>query len=215
MRWIVLGMLLAVTSINYLDRLLLSVLAPVLRDTFHFSESLYGNISGAFQIAYAIGFLVLGRMIDRFGTKRGLAVAATAWSMASALHATVMAVLERRLHTGELSGSLANLPPLLTMERTLFRIIWIGFVLLTVTLASGILFSETLFGKPLAFDYKTLYKLGFGLLSWVIFAALLTGRHAYGWRGRRALRWTLAGFIALMLAYVGTRFVLEVILGRP
>lgn len=89
MRWIVLGMLLAVTSINYLDRLLLSVLAPVLRDTFHFSESLYGNISGAFQIAYAIGFLVLGRMIDRFGTKRGLAVAATAWSMVSALHATV------------------------------------------------------------------------------------------------------------------------------
>ena len=89
MRWIVLAMLLAVTSINYLDRLLLSVLAPVLRDTFHFSESLYGNISGAFQIAYAIGFLVLGRLIDRFGTKRGLAVAATAWSMVSALHATV------------------------------------------------------------------------------------------------------------------------------
>jgi ACS family hexuronate transporter-like MFS transporter len=89
MRWIVLSMLLAVTSINYLDRLLLSVLAPVLRDYFHFNESLYGNISGAFQIAYAVGFLVLGRMLDRFGTKTGLAVAATVWSLASAMHATV------------------------------------------------------------------------------------------------------------------------------
>ncbi len=89
MRWIVLSMLLAVTSINYLDRLLLSVLAPVLRDYFHFNESLYGNISGAFQIAYAIGFLVLGRMLDRFGTKTGLAVAATVWSLVSAMHATV------------------------------------------------------------------------------------------------------------------------------
>lgn len=126
-----------------------------------------------------------------------------------------MAVLERRLHTGALSGSLASLPPLLTMERTLFRIIWIGFLLLTVTLVSGVAFYETLFGKPLAFDYKTLYKLGFGLASWVIFGALLLGRHVYGWRGRRALRWTLAGFVALLLAYVGTRFVLEVILGRP
>ena len=82
-------MLLAVTSINYLDRLLLSVLAPVLRDYFHFTDNLYGNISGAFQIAYAIGFLVLGKMIDRFGTKKGLALAATVWSVASAMHAVV------------------------------------------------------------------------------------------------------------------------------
>jgi ABC-type uncharacterized transport system permease subunit len=133
----------------------------------------------------------------------------------AALHATVMAVLEQRLHAGAVSGALASLPPLLTMERTLFRIIWIGFLLLTVTLASGILFSETLFGKPLGLDYKTLYKFGFGLLSWIIFGALLFGRHVYGWRGRSVLRWTLAGFAALLLTYIGTRFVLEVILGRP
>jgi ABC-type uncharacterized transport system permease subunit len=129
----------------------------------------------------------------------------------AALHATVMAVLERRLHSGALSGSMASLPPLLSMERLLFRIIWIGFALLTVTVGSGILFSETLFGKPLAFNYKTV----FALLSWGIFAALLAGRHVYGWRGRSALRFTFAGFVALLLAYVGTRFVLEVILGRP
>lgn len=89
MRWFVLGLLVAVTMVNYLDRLLLSVLSPVLRDYFHFNESLYGNITGAFQIAYAIGFLVVGSWVDRVGTKTGLGVAAAVWSGASLLHATV------------------------------------------------------------------------------------------------------------------------------
>jgi MFS transporter, ACS family, hexuronate transporter len=89
MRWVVLALLLAVTSVNYLDRLLLSVLAPVLRDQFHFNESLYGNINAAFQICYAFGFLASGALIDRYGVKRGLAVGAALWSVASAMHATV------------------------------------------------------------------------------------------------------------------------------
>ena len=128
----------------------------------------------------------------------------------AALHAIIMAVAERRLHRGELSRPLASLPPLLTMESLLFRLITIAFVLLTLTLASGIAFSETLFGKALAFNHKTL----FSIISWLIFAALLVGRYAWGWRGRKALRWTLAGFVALLFAYVGSRFVLEVVLGR-
>ncbi len=128
----------------------------------------------------------------------------------AALHAIIMAVAERRLHRGELTRPLASLPPLLTMEALLFRLILIAFVLLTLTLASGIAFSETLFGKALEFNHKTL----FSILSWLIFAALLVGRFAWGWRGRKALRWTLAGFAALLLAYVGSRFVLEVVLGR-
>ena len=113
-------------------------------------------------------------------------------------------------YRGHLSPFLAGLPPLLTMEKLLFRLIHIAFLLLTLTLLSGILFSETLFGKALSFDHKTV----FAFISWLIFAALLLGRHLRGWRGRHALRWTLAGFIALLLAYVGSRFVLEVILGR-
>ena len=127
-----------------------------------------------------------------------------------ALHAIIMSLAERRLHRGELSRPLASLPPLLTMESLLFRLITIAFVLLTLTLASGLAFSETLFGKALSFNHKTL----FSILSWLIFAALLFGRHAWGWRGRKALRWTLAGFVALLFAYVGSRFVLEVVLGR-
>ncbi len=129
----------------------------------------------------------------------------------AALHAILMAVAEKRLHRGRLTPLLASLPPLLTMETLLFRLIHVSFALLTLTLATGVLFSESLFGKAIAFNHKTF----FAILSWLIFAALLAGRHLAGWRGRIALRWTLTGFGVLLLAYVGYRFVLEVILGRP
>src|SRR6266567_198038 len=141
-----------------------------------------------------------------------LALAMIAYGMftIAALHALLMTLMERRLHGGAVVGPLAALPPLLTMERLLFRIILAGFTFLTLTLATGIVFSETLFGQAMKFNHKTL----FAVISWLIFAALLAGRHLYGWRGRTALRWTLAGFLALLLAYVGSRFVLEVILRR-
>jgi ABC-type uncharacterized transport system permease subunit len=125
------------------------------------------------------------------------------------LHAALMAVAERQLHR---RGTVvfAHLPPLLTLETLLFRMIGVGFLFLTLTLVTGVAFSETLFGRALRFDHKTV----FALLSWVIFAWLLAGRLRYGWRGRTALRWTLSGFVMLLLAYVGSRFVLEVLLGR-
>lgn len=128
----------------------------------------------------------------------------------SALHAVFMGFTENALHRRALTRSLASLPPLLAMESLLFRMLLIAFVLLTLALGSGVLFSETLFGKALTLDHKTL----FAFASWSIFATLLVGRHAWGWRGRKALHWTLAGFTVLLLAYVGSRFVAEVILGR-
>ena len=128
----------------------------------------------------------------------------------ASLHVLLMAFAERRLHSGNMPSFLQSLPPLLTMEALLFRIIAAGLVLLTLTLGSGMFFSEEVFGRTLTFTHKTV----FGILSWLIFAALLSGRAIYGWRGRIALRWTLAGFLSLLLAYVGSRFVLEVILQR-
>jgi ABC-type uncharacterized transport system permease subunit len=103
------------------------------------------------------------------------------------------------------------LPPLLTLEKLLFRLITAGFIVLTLALVSGILFSEQLFHRPLRFDHKTV----FAVLSWLMFGGVLAGRTLYGWRGRTALRWVLASFGALLLAYVGSRFVLEVLLHRP
>ena len=128
----------------------------------------------------------------------------------SALHAVFMGFAERKLHQRAVTRSLGSLPPILTMEALLFRMIFTAFCLLTVALVSGVMFSEVIFGKAVVFDHKTL----FAFASWAIFAALLVGRRVYGWRGRIALRWTLAGFMVLLLAYVGSRFVAEVILGR-
>ncbi|CAH2801091.1 MAG: Inner membrane protein YpjD [uncultured Paraburkholderia sp.] len=143
----------------------------------------------------------------------------------AALHAILMLLVERRLHAmrgglaqrhgtaagnGWLSNWLDTLPPLLTLEKLLFRLIGAGFVLLTLTLLSGILFSEQLVDRALRLDHKTV----FAILSWVMFGALLTARKVSGWRGRAALRWVLASFVALLLAYVGSRFVFEVLLHR-
>jgi ABC-type uncharacterized transport system permease subunit len=154
-----------------------------------------------------------------------LVVALAAYSLLTiaALHALLMAALDRWLHQTEANPThrpgvwskaeaavLGQLPPLMTMERLLFRLVAVGFGLLTLTVLTGIVFSEALFGRPLIFDHKTVFT----LISWLIFAALLFGRTLYGWRGRVALRWTLSGFVAMFLAYAGSRFVLEVVLHR-
>lgn len=128
----------------------------------------------------------------------------------AAMHSLLMMVLEKRLHHGRLSPLMASFPPLMTMEQILFRLIHIAFILLTLTLISGAVFSEEMFGKALTLNHKTV----FAVISWLIFAALLVGRHLRGWRGRLALRWTLSGFVALLLAYVGSYFVLDVLLHR-
>ena len=189
----------------------------------YWGESLFVKLEGLLVLLLPLAAVtaVLPALFPGFATphytqrvefRLHLLVAWLAYSLftIAALHAALMALLERRLHSGTVAGPFASLPPLLTLESLLFRILGIGFVLLTLTLATGIAFHEELFGRPLRLDHKTL----FGVLSWVIFCVLLAGRHFQGWRGRRALRWTMAGFIALLLAYVGSRFVMEVILGR-
>ena len=127
-----------------------------------------------------------------------------------------MAVAERALQAGASAPQgwtaklLEDLPPLLALERILFRLIAAGFTFLTLTAVTGIFFSEQVFGKPLTLDHKTVFT----LVSWLVFGVLLLGRWQRGWRGKTALRLTLGGFALLLLAYVGSRFVLEVILRR-
>ena len=137
-----------------------------------------------------------------------VALLAYAFFVVAAAQALVMTGLESRLHRGLAEGSAA--PPLLTLERALFRLILAGFVLLSLALASGVLFSEQLFGRAFQFTHKNV----FAVASWAVFGALVVGRWRYGWRGRRALRWILAGTALLILAYLGTKFVIEVVLGR-
>jgi ABC-type uncharacterized transport system permease subunit len=137
-----------------------------------------------------------------------VALLAYAFFVVAAAQALVMTGLEKRLHRG-LAEDVAA-PPLLTLERALFRLIAIGFALLSLALASGVLFSEQLFGKAFQFTHKNV----FAVASWLVFGALVVGRWRYGWRGRKALRWILAGTALLILAYLGSKFVLEVLLGR-
>lgn len=128
----------------------------------------------------------------------------------AALHAVLISQVETRLHQASLPRVLRNLPPLMTMESLLFRIIAAGFALLSLTLASGILFSEEIFGTPWQLNHKVI----FGFLSWLVFGILLLGHVFYGWRGRFAVRWTISGFVFLLLAYLGSQFVTEVLLHR-
>jgi ABC-type uncharacterized transport system permease subunit len=102
--------------------------------------------------------------------------------------------------------------PLLTLERLTFRFVAAGFVLLSATLLAGLLFGDALYGHGHAWrwDHKTVLS----VLAWITFAVLLTGRRAFGWRGRRAVNVLYVGSAFLLLAYVGSRFVMEIILGR-
>ena len=190
---------------------------------FYWVETLYTRLDGLHAVVMPAG--VLASTIPMFfpgehflanaaspAFRAHFVIAMLAYSLftLAALHAMLMSVAGRQLHNARFSRLLTSLPPLMTMEALLFRLIAIAFSLLTLTLATGVMFSESLFGQAFRVDHKTV----FAAISWLLFGALLLGRNLWGWRGRIALRWTLAGFVALMLAYVGSRFVIEVVLQR-
>lgn len=140
----------------------------------------------------------------------------------AAMQSLLMAALDHHLHhpsgaaqqTAGLRRAFGRMldaqPPLLVQERLLFRVIWIAFVALSLAVISGGLISLASTGQWLPFDHKTIFT----ILSWVTFGILLLGRHLRGWRGRIALRYTLVGFVFVLLSYTGSRFVIEVILSR-
>ncbi len=143
----------------------------------------------------------------------GLSLVAYSLFTIAALHAILTSALDRGLRRGNTPIALRDAPPLIALETLLLRIIQLGFVLLTLALASGFLFSEQVFGQAITFPHNT-HKVVFGVLSWLIYAAFLIGHRFYGWRGRTAATLTLVGFGLLLLSYVGSKLVLEVILHR-
>lgn len=124
------------------------------------------------------------------------------------LQALLLAVQERHLHNRQPGGFIRSLPPLQTMEVLMFQMISVGFALLTLALLTGVLFLEDIFAQHLV--HKTVLS----IIAWLVFAILLWGRWRFGWRGRTAIRWTIGGFVFLMLAYFGSKLVLELILQR-
>jgi ABC-type uncharacterized transport system permease subunit len=126
----------------------------------------------------------------------------------ASVQAILLAVQDHHLHTRQPTGFVRALPPLQTMESLLFEMIGAGFVLLTLALVSGFAFLEDMFAQHLV------HKTALSTLGWLVFGALLVGRFRYGWRGRTAIIWTLSGFVILVLAYFGSKAVLELILQR-
>ena len=123
------------------------------------------------------------------------------------LHALLLNRAERQLRrAAQLSDPATHGVPLLRLERLTFRFVGAGFVVLSAAIVLGFWFSD-----HWRWDHKSV----FSILGWLVFAGLLAGRRAFGWRGRKATRGVYAGAALLLLAYVGSRFVLEVVLQRP
>lgn len=165
-------------------------------------------IAGASLLAYAGYGRAAPEALDwRLQLHAWCALLAYATLAIAALLAITLWLQERALRRREFHGWLRALPPLVELESLLFRTIGVGFVLLTATLLTGVLFVENLFAQHLV--HKTVLS----GLSWLLFGGLLLGRRRRGWRGVVAVRWTLAAMVLLVLGFFGTKFVLEVLLG--
>jgi ABC-type uncharacterized transport system permease subunit len=144
------------------------------------------------------------------GLELHILVSIIAYSLLSiaALQAILLYIQDTYLHNKHPAGFIRALPPLETMERLLFRMIATGFIVLSFSVVSGFIYLEDVFAQHLA--HKVVLSVG----AWILYAILLWGRWRFGWRGRIAIRWTLTGFVLLLLAYFGSKFVIEVILHR-
>ncbi|GEK73572.1 MULTISPECIES: cytochrome C assembly family protein [Halomonas] len=173
--------------------------------------------TGLFPLAGAVLLLAIEWPSPEKGSTMtpGIALHALSAALAFALlaiaavQAVLLGVQNQALRHHHIRGVVQSLPPLTTMERVLFELLWGGMILLTLSIASGFAFVDNMFAQHLV--HKTVLS----LVAWVIFAALLTGHHRLGWRGMRAVRWTLGGYLVLLLAYFGSKFVLEILLARP
>jgi len=126
----------------------------------------------------------------------------------AALQAILLAIQNQQLKSHPPKRYIQSMPSLQSMESLLFQMIGAGLFFLSISLASGFIFLEDLFAQHLA------HKTFFSMLAWLIFSGLLIGRSRYGWRGRTAIKWTLLGFLFLLLAYFGSKLVMEIILHR-
>lgn len=137
-----------------------------------------------------------------------LAMGAAGMFTIAAVFVVLLALQDAGLRSKRPAAWLATLPPVESLERALFSVIATGTAALTLAIVVGLLFVTNLFQQHLV------HKTTFALVAWVIFASLLVGRWRYGWRGRKAARYTIAGFVMLAIAYFGSKFVLEILLGQ-
>lgn len=126
----------------------------------------------------------------------------------AAVQSAVLALQDHQLKNRHTRGIVQILPPLQLMETMLFELLWIGVVLLSIAIASGFVFVDDIFAQSLV--HKTILT----IIAWILFSVLLWGHYQLGWRSQTAVRLTLAGFALLMLAFFGSKMVLELVLHR-
>jgi ABC-type uncharacterized transport system permease subunit len=136
-----------------------------------------------------------------------LSILAYSTMIVATVQALALAFQNHQLRHRHPTGLVRLLPPLQTMESLLFELLWAGQILLTLVIITGVFHIENVAAQHLH------HKIAFTIIAWVIYAILLWGRHYLGWRGNSAIRWSLAGFASLILAYQGTKLVFEMILG--
>ena len=124
----------------------------------------------------------------------------------AALHALLAGYQNWQLKHKHQNALMRTLPALETMENLLFKLIWLGEILLTASLLTGFYVYDDFFAQQL------IHKVTFSIVAWLVYAVLIFGRYHYGWRGQRAINWTWVGFSAILLGYLGSKFVIEFIL---
>lgn len=136
-----------------------------------------------------------------------LSILAYSTMIVATVQTLLLAFQNHQLRHRHPTGLVRLLPPLQTMENLLFELLWVGEILLTLVIITGAFQIENIKEQHLP------HKIVFTALAWLIYGTLLWGRHYLGWRGNSAIRWSLSGFASLILAYLGSKFVLEIILG--
>lgn len=183
------------------------------------SVSLYSPLENLFVLVLPISALTLLACLLRppdtsaqYALNSGLLVhillslLAYAVLSVSCCQAVLLLIRERQLRDHRTLQFIQTMPPLTTMETLLFQWLWGGTILLSVSIITGFIFLENMFAQ------RAVHHTVLSLLSWLVFAGLLLGRNIRGWRGRTAAHWTIAGFALLLLAYFGSKLVIEIIL---
>jgi ABC-type uncharacterized transport system permease subunit len=201
-----LGDVLALVALVIAVTAIVMALKPRLRGM----AALLFGIAAILEVAFSEGArqFTMGRPGWELAFHVAMATTAFAFLTIGAVLAVAQVVVDRQLRSRRPLGWLRILTPVESVESGCFHSILAGFTVLTLALVTGAFFVENLLAQHLV------HKVGLAIIAWVVFGILLLGRWRFGWRGRQALRWTLAGYVLLGLSYFGSKLILENLLGK-
>jgi ABC-type uncharacterized transport system permease subunit len=186
------------------------ILTTIIKPTINLAMIILPATAIALLLAFVMPSERIVSDTINYGLDAHIILSISAYSLLTiaALQAIILSFQEHQLRTKDPAKMMRFLPPMQTMEELLVQLLWVGFFLLSLSLATGLMFVHNIFDQHLA--HKTVLS----ILAWIFFGVVLIGRWAWGWRGKYLIRCTLGGFALLMLSYFGSKFVYELILQR-